>query len=414
MHPFGVHGTVMDAIPFHHYWLKLRNDPSVPELEAYSLATVAARQGKFMRPTNMGNSPLSQINYAYHFDATLYAQYLRRYAESRGVGRIDARLNEVVTRANDGYIESIRIDDGRIIEGDLFIDCTGFKALLIGETLNVGFEDWSHWLPCDRAIAIPSHTVGDPLPYTKSMAQDAGWTWEIPLQHRTGNGYVYPSRFVSDEEALHILREKLGDKIAGEPNMLRWKTGVREKTWVKNCVAIGLSAGFLEPLESTGLHLIQASIAKLLGMFPTRDFNALDRDNFNRQWREEVQHIRDFIILHYHVTERRDTEFWRYCADMPIPERLRRKIELYKANGRIYRENNELFNETSWLAVMEGQGLVPQGYHPLVDVLSREEALRRLVNIKRVIDDSAKVMPLQQELLSSIGGVGQQLHTATA
>lgn len=399
MHPFGVHGTTMDAIPFHHFWLKMRENSKVPDLEEFSLATVAARGAKFMKPANMGNSPLSQINYAYHFDATLYAQFLRRYAESRNVKRIDARISEVELRSDNGFIDSLKLDDERIIKGDLFIDCTGFRSLLIGKALNVKFNDWSHYLPCDRAIAIPSKSSDSLAPYTKSVAQSAGWTWEIPLQHRTGNGYVYPSEFVSDDQAIALLQKKLGDTALGEPNQLRWKTGVREKAWEKNCVAIGLSAGFLEPLESTGLHLIQVAIAKLLGMFPTRDFSSIDRDNFNRQWTEEVEHIRDFIILHYAVTERRDSEFWRYCTSMALPERLAQKIELFKANGRIYREDKELFNETSWLAVMHGQGISPSGYHPLVDVVSEEETLRRLINIKRVIDDSLSVMPLQSEYL---------------
>lgn len=395
MHPFGSFGTDMDAIQFHHYWLKMFQKGEASELDAYSLAAVAAKQGRFMRPENRGNSPLSKIAYAFHFDATLYAKYLRKIAVSRGVKRIEAKMEDVSIRDTDGFIDNLVLDNGQVVNGDLFIDCSGFNGLLIEKTLDSGFEDWSHWLPCDSAIAMPCLAKNNVYPYTISTAQEAGWTWRIPLQHRIGNGYVFPSRFVDTQKAIDVLIQQMESEPLNEPNILRWKTGIRKKSWVKNCVAIGLSAGFIEPLESTGLHLIQAGIAKLLGMFPHQGFEQIDIDTYNQQTRLEMERIRDFIILHYVATEREDTEFWRYCKNMPIPDYLQHKIDLYKANGRIYRQDAELFNETSWLAVLHGQGIRANGYHPLVDTLPEVEIRSRLEHIKQVIDNSASVMPTQ-------------------
>lgn len=401
IHPFGHHGTDMDAIQFHHYWLKMFKADKAPDLEAYSLAAVAAKQGRFMRPQNMGNSPLSQIAYAFHFDATLYAKYLREFAEQRGVKRTEGKVKGVSLRLSDGFIDSLVLESGERIEGDLFIDCSGFKGVLIEEALKTGFEDWSEWLPCDRAVTMPCKATEKVYPYTRSTAQEAGWTWRIPLQHRIGNGYVYPSKYVSDDQAVDILRSQMEGEPLSEPNFLRWKTGVRKKGWNKNCVAIGLSAGFIEPLESTGLHLIQASIAKLLGMFPSKGFDETDIDTYNSQMSQELEHIRDFIILHYKLTEREDSEFWRDCKNMDIPEYLQKKMNLYATNGRIYRQDMELFNETSWLAVMHGQGLMPKGYHPLVDTLDESEIERRLKHIKSVIDKSVDTMPMQEDFINT-------------
>lgn len=399
MHPFGDYGSDMDAIQFHHYWLKMFQMGKAPDLNSFSLAAVASKQGRFMRPQNRGNSPLSHIAYAFHFDATLYAKYLRELAEKNGVKRTEGKVKNVTLDVNNGFIDSLILESGEQIEADLFIDCSGFRGLLIEQTLKTGFTDWSKWLPCDRAVAMPCKIKNDVHPYTRSIAQDAGWIWRIPLQHRIGNGYVYPSAFVDDDKAVEVLRNQLeGDPIA-EPNQLRWKTGVRKKAWNKNCVAIGLSAGFIEPLESTGLHLIQSTISKLLGMFPHKGFDQTEIDTFNNQTNLELERIRDFIILHYKVTEREDTEFWRYVKHMPIPDYLQAKIDLYNSNGRIYRQDTELFNETSWLAVMHGQGLMPQGYHPLVDTLDEQEIMRRLNHIQSVIDKSADVMPLQSEFI---------------
>jgi tryptophan halogenase len=400
MHPFGSFGSNMDAIQFHHYWLKMHQQGKAPDIEEYSLAALAAKQGRFTRPQKAGNSPLSSISYAFHFDATLYAKYLREFSVNLGVERTEGKVVDVSLRNSDGFIDSVVLESGERIEGDLFIDCSGFRGLLIEGALKTGFDDWSEWLPCDRAVAMPCMAKNAVGPYTKSTAQDAGWTWRIPLQHRIGNGYVYPSKFVSDDEAVAILRKQMEGEPIGEPNFLRWTTGVRKKGWNKNCVAIGLSAGFVEPLESTGLHLIQSAIAKLLGMFPTKDFDQADIDTYNDQLSTEMERIRDFIILHYKVTEREDTDFWRFCKNMDIPDNLRIKMDLYQANGRIYRQDTELFNETSWLAVMHGQGLKPKGYHPLVDTLEPTEIERRLHHIKSVIDKSVSVMPMHTDFIN--------------
>lgn len=401
IHPFGDYGTTMEAIQFHHYWLKVNQLGKAPDLEEFSLAAVAARQGKFMRPQNMGNSPLSQINYAFHFDATLYANYLRNYAVERGVKRVEGKMLQASLRDSNGHIESLQLESGEQIKGDFFIDCSGFKALLIEETLKTGFIDWSDELPCDSAVAIPcmSKDTDKLYPYTQSKAQQAGWIWRIPLQHRVGNGYVYPSKFVSDEEAVQILTDQLEGESLGQPNFLRWTTGMRKQSWHKNCLAIGLSAGFVEPLESTGLHLIQSAIARFMSLFPHQSFNQTDIDAFNSQSKSEFEYIKDFIVLHYKVTDRDDSEFWRYCQNMKISPRLQQKIELYQTNGRIYRQDTELFNETSWLAVMNGQGLTPSGYHPLVDVLSQSEVERRLEHIHSVIQKSADTMPQQLDFI---------------
>ncbi|MDT0604376.1 tryptophan halogenase family protein [Thalassotalea castellviae] len=402
MHPFGNHGKGMDAIQFHHYWLKMNQLGAVPDLEAYSLAAVAARQGRFMRPQNMGNSPLSEINYAFHFDATLYADYLRDYSTARGVKRTEGKVVDVLLRNSDGFIDSIKLESGERIEGDLFVDCTGFKGLLIEGALKTGFIDWSDELPCDSAVAMPcmAKEPENLKPFTQSTAQKVGWTWRIPLQHRIGNGYVYSSKYLSDDEAVSILTKQMENEPLSKPNFLRWKTGMRKQGWNKNCIAIGLSAGFVEPLESTGLHLIQSAIAKLMGLFPHQGFDQIDIDTYNQQSKSELEYIKDFIVLHYKVTDRDDSEFWRFCRDMKVSDRLQAKIALYQSNGRIYRENVELFNETSWLAVMHGQGLQPKGYHPLVDVLDEDEIQRRLDHIKSVIDKSAETMPLHKDYIT--------------
>jgi len=402
IHPFGDHGTTIDAIQFHHYWLKMNQLGQVPALEEYSLAAVAARQGKFMRSENRGNSPLSDINYAFHFDATLYANYLRDFAIERGVTRTEGKVVDVALRSSDGFIDTLTLESGEKIEADLYIDCTGFRGLLIEGALKTGFDDWSDVLPCDTAVAMPClpKDSNESNPYTKATAQKAGWTWCIPLQHRVGNGYVYPSKYVSDEEAVALLREQMEGEPIGEPNFLRWKTGMRKKGWNKNCIAIGLSAGFVEPLESTGLHLIQSAIAKLMGLFPHQGFNQIDIDTYNEQSKTALEYIRDFIILHYKATDRDDSEFWRECRDMAIPKRLKDKMDLYAANGRIYRQDNELFNETSWLAVMNGQGIKPTGYHPLVDTLPEKEIKRRLTHIHSVVQKSVDTMPMQQDFIN--------------
>jgi tryptophan halogenase len=407
MHGFGTIGQPLWTLEFFQYWLRAWQAGKAPDLERYSLNRMAAKAGKFMRPsTDMPNSPLADIPYAFHLDAGLYARYLRKYAESHGVVRTEGKVVDVRQRA-DGFVESVMMENGTAIEGDLFIDCSGFRALLIEQTLKTGFEDWSHWLPCDRAWAVPCELSGELPPYTRASARPAGWQWRIGLQHRTGNGHVYSSRFMSDDEAASILVNSLDGKALADPKMLRFTAGKRKKTWNKNVVAIGLSSGFLEPLESTSIHLVQSTISRLVGFFPDAGFQQADIDEFNAQCDFEVERIRDFIILHYHATERNDTPFWDHCRTMDIPDTLRRKVELYKTHGRVIRENNELFAEVGWQQVLHGQGVRAQGHHPLAGLLDEKELLAFLGNIEEVIGKCVDFMPSHKEFIEAIVAAGQ-------
>jgi len=402
LHPFGVYGVPIDSVPFHHYWLKLHQAGVYQSLDDFALACVAAPMGKFTRPkADMPQSPLGQITYAFQFDAGLYAKYLRRYAEARNVMRSEGKVVSVQQHTETGFIESLVLDNGRKIEGDLFIDCSGFRGLLIEQTLNAGYQEWGQWLPCDRAVAVPCAKKGAPLPYTRSTALDAGWQWRIPLQHRTGNGHVYSSAYTSDDEAVTALMNNLDGEPLTDPNMLRFVTGRRKKFWDKNVVAIGLSSGFIEPLESTSIHLIQSGIAKLIGLFPNRNFDQADINKYNTQSIDEIESIRDFIILHYKATERDDTEFWNYCRTMSVPDSLQERIDLYRGNGRLYRENEELFSETSWLAVLFGQGITPRSYHPIVDVYDAAALEKYLNGVRDVIKRSADSMPSHAEFIQN-------------
>ncbi|WP_250463614.1 tryptophan halogenase family protein [Microbulbifer litoralis] len=399
-HAFGEVGRDMEAIPFYHYWLKEHLAGRAGAIGDYTLAALAAQQGKFMRSIDAGNSPLSNIVYAFHFDAALYARYLREFAEQRGVVRTEGRIRRTNLNPHNGFIESVALESGESIGADLFIDCTGFRGLLVGEALGVGYEDWRHWLPCDRAWAVPCESAGDPVPYTRSTARPAGWQWRIPLQHRTGNGHVYSSRFMDDGEARDMLLQNLDGAPLAEPKLLKFTTGKRRKFWHRNCVAIGLASGFMEPLESTSIHLVQSAIARLLTLFPNRHFDVEDIDEYNRQTHFEMDRIRDFLILHYCATERDDSEFWRYCRTMELPETLLQKIGQFRKNGRIVRVDGELFNELSWMEVMVGQGIIPQSYHPLVDVMPDEMLAARMAEIKSVIDRSVEAMPAHSEFIA--------------
>lgn len=400
VHAFGGLGRDMESLPFHHYWLKLHKQGKSRDVGEYCLNSLASRKSKFMKSIDAGNSPLSHIVYAYHFDAGLYARFLRKQAEMAGAKRIEGKITNVNLKENDGFIRSLTLADGREIDGDLFIDCSGFHGLLIAKALGVGYVNWSQWLPCDSAWAVPSERL-DPLPsYTRSTAHSAGWQWRIPLQHRTGNGHVFSSRFMDPEEARSILLSNIQGDVSADPRLIKFTTGRREKFWYKNCVALGLASGFMEPLESTSIHLVQSAIARLMSIFPYKNFNQHEIDLFNEQLGFEYERIRDFIILHYKVTERNDSDFWNYCREMDIPETLQKKIDLFKANGQVYRYNNELFNEVSWVEVMLGQRVVPEGYHPLVDVMSESEFDRRMKHIKSVIDTSVDYMPDHAEFIA--------------
>jgi tryptophan halogenase len=404
VHPFGFYGLDMKGVEFHHHWLKGKSLGDSTPLDSYSLSAVAGLQGRFGHPRpGQPNSPRSRIAYAFQFDASLYARYLRRLAEAAGVVRTEGRIVEVVQNGETGFVEAVVLQSGARIEGDLFIDCSGFRGLLIEQTLKAGFEDWSKWLPCDRAMAVPCESSGDSQPLTRSTARTAGWQWRIPLQHRTGNGYVYSSAHLSDDEAAASLLASLDAPALADPRPLRFLAGHRRKAWVKNVVALGLAGGFLEPLESTSIHLVQSGIARLITLFPTRGFDALEIERFNRLTEQEYVDIRDFLVLHYSATERDDSEFWNYCQAIEPPEGLASKLAMFAGNGRIFREHNELFTETSWLSVMIGQGIEAGGYHPAADVLADDETLRRLAHIREVVANAAARMPPQDEFLSSRG-----------
>jgi len=398
-HPFGVHGVDRGAVPFEAMWQRLRMAGEAAPLEAYSICAAAARAGRFMRP-QPGNTPLAHIGYAFHFDAALYARFLRSHAEAQGVVRQEGRVVEVARDARPERIAAVVLADGTRIAADLFIDCTGFRGLLIGETLGAGFEDWGHWLPNDRAVAVPTAPAGPPAPFTRSTAHGAGWQWRIPLQHRTGIGHVYASRHISDDEATATLLAHLDGEPLAEPRLLRFRTGRRDRFWIGNCVALGLASGFMEPLESTSIHLIQAGIARLLEMLPTRAFEAADIRRYNRLMAAEFESIRDFLILHFHATERRDTPYWRQLAAMPIPDSLAERIAIYDRTGRVFREADELFTKTSWLAVMDGQGLHPGAYDPIAAGIPIEELRARLDRIATVTRVAVGHIPAHADFIA--------------
>jgi tryptophan halogenase len=403
MHGFGKFGQDLWTVDFYQYWLKMHQAGKAPDLERYSINRMAAKDAKFMRATSgHGNSPLADIVNAFHIDAGLYARYLRKYSEAHGVQRTEGKVVEVRLRQGDGHVESVVMENGEHIAGELFLDCSGFRALLIEGALKTGFEDWTHWLPCDRAWAVPCELGADLLPYTRATARPAGWQWRIGLQHRTGNGHVFASKFMSDDEAAAILMASLDGRALAAPKLLRFTTGKRKKVWNRNVVAVGLSSGFLEPLESTSIHLIQSTVARLVTFFPDQGLVQDDIDEFNRQCDFEVERIRDFLILHYHATERNDSPFWDYCRTMPIPESLRRKMALYRSHGRIVRDNNELFAEVGWLQVLHGQGIKAQGYHPLVDLLAEQEVAAYLEEVAGVVKKCVGVMPTHRDFLAAL------------
>lgn len=409
IHGFGVIGQDLGWLRCHQYWLKMRLKGEASDLANFSINTAAALENRFMPArvdrraegrSDIGDSPIAHIAHAYHFDAALYARFLRTYAEDRGVVRTEGKVVDVALRPEDGFIEAVTLASGERIEADLFIDCSGFRGLLIEQAMKTGYEDWSHWLPCDRAIAVPCARSDNFTPYTKATALGAGWQWRIPLQHRTGNGHVFSSRFMDEAEAEKILLANLDGEQLAEPNHIRFTGGKRKQIWNKNCVAVGLSGGFVEPLESTALFLIQSSLIRLIRLFPDFGFDPANIAEFNRQTDFEFERIRDFIILHYKATERDDTEFWRYCRDMEVPATLQRKMDLFRANGRIFREDEELFSEESWIQVMLGQGVMPRGYDPLVDVMSEPQIVQYLGNIESVIGKCVKVMPSHAEFVA--------------
>jgi len=409
IHPFGFYGLDMMGVEFHHFWLKGRQLGDTTPLDDYSLCITGAKASRFAHPRpDLPNSPLSKIGYAFQFDAGLYARFLRRRAEAGGVRRIEGRIVDVAKGGESGLVEAVLLQLGERVEGDLFVDCSGFRGLLIEGAMEAGFQDWSSWLPCDRAFAVPCESNGDRQPMTRATARGAGWQWRIPLQHRMGNGMVYASEFMSDEDAERTLLDNLEGEPLATPRRLAFTTGRRKQCWNRNVVALGLSSGFIEPLESTSIHFIQSGIARLISLFPDLRFNPVERDEYNRQMRDLYEDVRDFIILHYKATERSDTPFWDRCRTMPVPESLERKIDLFKAKGRIFREGVELFSEASWVAVCLGQHIVPEDYEPAVDGLDEDKIAAALEQIRRGYLDVAQRLPTHGDFIRQCGGrIGQ-------
>ena len=398
-HQFGQIGRPLNGLSLHQLWLRHRDNPSVGPLAAYSMSAVAAALHRFAHPSPDPADPLSQIAYAFHFDAAAYGQFLRKYAQAHGAERIEGKIVGVEQDGESGFVTAVRLEDDRRVRGDLFIDCSGFRSLLLGQKLGVGFEDWSHWLPCDRAIAVPSARSEPLLPYTRSTAHAAGWQWRIPLQHRTGNGHVYSSAFMDDDEAERILLETLDAEPIADPKRLRFTAGRRTRAWEANVVAVGLSSGFLEPLESTSIHLIQHGVQKLLSLFPSRGINPVERDEYNRHMVNSYEPVRDFIILHY-FANRRPEPFWKQMREMALPDTLRHKIDLFRLHGRVFRYNEELFDVPSWIAVMLGQEIIPAEPDPLASAMPDDEVLRAMGDLRRAYETTAERLPLASEFIA--------------
>ncbi|MCF6217076.1 MAG: tryptophan 7-halogenase [Emcibacter sp.] len=392
-HPFGDYGYSIEGNDFHNIWMKFHKNGDRRPLYAFSPETVAAMYRRFQRTPDQQREDLPPINYAYHLNASQYAKFLRKYSEARGVNRLEGLVEDVALKPGNGFVDSVTLKGGQIIKGDFFIDCTGFRGLLIEEALKTGYEDWTHWLPCDRAVAVSCTQDGPTLPYTRATAWSAGWQWRVPLQNRLGNGHVFCSKYMSDDEARNILMSNLDGDPLMDPKILRFVTGRRKKFWNKNVVAIGLSAGFMEPLESTSIHLIYTAITKLIATFSLKGVSPVQESIFNRLTQREYNRIRDFLILHYHVTTRDDSPFWDYCRNMNIPDTLQEKLDLFKWNGQFFREEDELFTATSWVAVMMGQGIEPQTYNPVVDALDEGKMARELDEIEKSIQYLVKNMP---------------------
>lgn len=401
LHAFGALGQDLGMLPFHSYWLRMRALGEGSELEDYALSAVAARHGRFAPVAKASGLPDMPVAYAYHFDAGLYASYLRRQAEARGVRRIEGLIDRVLLREPDGFVEAVQLAGGARVDGELFIDCSGFRALLIEGALQTGFEDWSHWLPCDSALAVPTENQGPPSPFTRATARAAGWQWRIPLQHRTGNGYVYCSAATERDQAERVLREQVEGPLLAEPRLIHFRTGKRRQLWKRNVVAIGLASGFLEPLESTSLYLVQSSISRLIQHFPSADFDPLNIAAHNQSADEEFERVRDFVILHYHLNQRSDSAFWRQCAQVCLPQSLRDKVELFRSTGRLLRAPGDIFGVESWLQVLIGQHCLPARYHPLADVLSLDENRYFLKSIRQGVQRQVAGLSLHESFIAA-------------
>ena len=402
-HAFGYYGFPINDVSFHHYWMKMQKLPDTGAIHEYNMTFMASVHDKFEHKQFDNNSIGSRYFYAFQFDATLYARYLRKWSEAKGVTRIEGKVTQVSQNNETGFIESVTLASGECIEGELFIDCSGFRALLIEQTLKVGYKDWSHWLPVNRAWAVSTAYKSEDTqipPYTRARALTAGWQWRIPLQNRTGDGNVFCEQYLSEDKALDQLLENIEGKPINEPRLLKFNTGKRNKLWEKNCVAIGLSAGFLEHLESTSIALIQGAILLFIKNFPNKDFAPATENEFNRRMDIKYEESRDFLILHYHITRRNDTEFWNYCRTMKIPEELQHRINIFRNRGHVAHRNSDLFIEHNWLQVLFGQGMKPGSYDPRVDTMEPQEVRQLLAKMKEDIASAAKAMPTHNETLA--------------
>lgn len=402
IHPFGNYGYQVDGISFHHVWHKYQQAGDKRPIQVFNVETMAAHFGRFARTADYQRDDLPPVNYAYHIDAGRYARYLRNYAETRGVVRREGKISDVTLDNESGFVSSVTMENGDVLKGDLFIDCSGFRGLLIEQALKTGYDDWSNYLPCNRAVALPClrEDGSGPLPYTRATAHSAGWQWQVPLQHRNGNGHVYCNEYMSDDEAHSILVNNIAGKPGAEPNFLRFVTGRRKKFWNKNVVALGLASGFMEPLESTSLHLVNTGINKLIALLSLDGVTQAQEDAFNRLTGKEYARIRDFLILHYNSTTRDDSPFWNYCRNMPVPDSLTEKVELFRQNGQIFREDDELFTETSWAAVMMGQGIKMGGHNAMADAVSEPNTRREIDEMEKSIQFVVQHMPSHGEYLN--------------
>ena len=400
MHAFGDVGRSLGMLPFYPYWLRSRSAGGKTGLWDYSLNYQAAIANRYTYLPHLGDTGMSGLVHAYHFDATLVAAYLRRYAEKLGVKRTEGMIVDTTLRASDGFIESLKLASGEQIQGELFIDCSGFRGLLIEEVLQTGYEDWTHWLPCNRAIAVPCESVEPLQPYTQSSAHTAGWQWRIPLQNRIGNGHVYCSEYISDDEAQSVLLNNLDGELLAEPRLLKFTPGRRKKFWNRNCVVFGLASGFMEPLESTSIHLVQSGIDRLIKMFPDKGFSQVNIDEYNRQSIFEFERIRDFIILHYHANQRTDSQFWIDRREMSVPPELTRKMDLFRDNGQIHRDAEELFTEVAWLQVLIGQHIIPGRHHPMAEQITTQQLEEFLGQLRQIIGKAVDGLPSHREFIN--------------
>ena len=403
IHPFGDYGIPIDRLDFHQAWLRLREAGLASRIDDYSYPILAAEQGRFQMPKGDIDQIGSNFGYAYQFDSSLYAKFLRRYAEQNGVHRIEGKVVDTQLNSETGFVEQVKLESGDSIAADLFVDCSGFRGILIEQAMATGYDDWSEWLPCNRAVAAPCEARGELLPYTRATARTAGWQWRIPLQHRTGNGYVYWNEFISDDEAAHQLMSTLEGPALADPKQLFFKTGRRKKFWNKNVVSIGLSGGFLEPLESTSIHLIQEGITALVEFFPQREVSALDAEEYNAQMGLNYERVRDFLLLHYVATQRDDSPMWRYFREMTLPDSLQEKITAWKTRGYILQYEIGVFLPPSWLAVLLGQNLIPDAHDPRLDRYDTDQLARQVQSIKSQTRDAVARTPMQSSFLTQYG-----------